>query len=124
MRHENYGTSDANELAVLNRKHDTLLGEVMEIKQSLQQILTRGFVPNGSLEKPLLTTTEAANFAGRSSYTIRGWIRKGKLSKHRASGSGQRGRLLVDRAELVRLLTTKDEVASKGVINNSAPQPR
>src|SRR4051812_46582789 len=55
--------------------------------------------------KTLLTTEELAREVGRSADTIRRWISEGRLRAHRVDGSGARGRLLVARAEVDRLLT-------------------
>jgi excisionase family DNA binding protein len=54
--------------------------------------------------KPLLTVEEVAAEVGRSNYTCRSWIKSGKLKATRVQGTGPRGRLLVRREDLDRLL--------------------
>ena len=49
---------------------------------------------------------EVAEMTGRSEYTIRRWITEGRLSAIRISDGGPRGRLLVPRVELERLIAT------------------
>lgn len=47
---------------------------------------------------------EIAELTGRSAYTIRRWITEGKLQAIRLRDGGPRGKLLVPRAELERLI--------------------
>lgn len=70
-----------------------VLAELRVIRELLEQ--TR---------KPLLTVTEVARLVGRDEYTIRRWIKEHKLSATRVSGTGPKGRLLVRRDDLDRLL--------------------
>jgi excisionase family DNA binding protein len=54
--------------------------------------------------KEHLTVAEVAEMSGRSAYTIRRWITEGRLKASRVIDTGQRGRLLIHRAELRRLI--------------------
>jgi len=49
---------------------------------------------------------EIAEMTGRSAYTVRRWIAEGKLQAIRLQDGGPRGRLLVPRAELERLIAS------------------
>lgn len=49
---------------------------------------------------------EIAELTGRSCYTIRRWISEGRLSAIRIPDGGPRGKLLVPRSELERLITS------------------
>ena len=50
------------------------------------------------------TVAESAHMFGRSAYTVRRWITEGKLKASRVIGTGERGRLLINREELQRLI--------------------
>lgn len=47
---------------------------------------------------------EIAELTGRSAYTIRRWVAEGKLTAIRLRDGGPRGRLLIPRTELERLI--------------------
>lgn len=72
---------------------ELLRGEVRQVHECL-----RGH------SKALLTVEEVAEVTARAPYTIRSWIKQGKLSAIRVAGTGPRGRLLIPRAELERLV--------------------
>lgn len=55
--------------------------------------------------KEVYTTEEVAEMTGRAEYTVRTWIRKGLINATRVAGSGPRGRLLIARGELNKLLS-------------------
>lgn len=54
--------------------------------------------------KPLLTVGEVAELVGRNEYTVRRWIKENRLAATRVSGTGPKGRLLIRREDLDRLL--------------------
>ena len=54
--------------------------------------------------KEFLTVEETADLAGRSAYTVRRWITEQRLTAKRVAYTGQRGRLLIPRSEVIRLI--------------------
>ena len=58
---------------------------------------------NGQL-KPLYSVGEIADMVDRSAYTVRRWISEGLIDAIRVSGTGPKGRLLIPRGELKKLV--------------------
>jgi excisionase family DNA binding protein len=72
---------------------DELLDELAAIRDVL----------SGRL-KSHMTIDEVAESVGRTPYTVRRWISEGRIVATRLQGTGPRGRLLVARTELDRLI--------------------
>ncbi len=56
--------------------------------------------------KSHLSVDEVASEVKRAPYTVRQWIRSGRLRAERVEGAGPKGRLLIPREELQRLIAT------------------
>lgn len=88
-------------------KEENLGDAVREILDAVRSISARVNDIESALHntsKPQLTVEEVAQACGRSAYTVRRWITQGRLTAIRIGGCGPRGRLLIDRAQLRRLL--------------------
>jgi excisionase family DNA binding protein len=70
-----------------------ILAEIRALRELLQ-----------GARKPLLTIDEVARLTGRDPYTVRRWVKEHRIRATRVHGTGPRGRLLVAREELDRLL--------------------
>jgi excisionase family DNA binding protein len=53
--------------------------------------------------KDFYDVEEIAQYVGRSAYTVRKWIREGKMNAIRVTGTGEHGRLFVPYGEVQRL---------------------
>lgn len=73
------------------------------IRSVFSELRTIRTVLEGRL-KPLYTVEEFAQLVGRDPYTVRAWIKAGKLRATRVAGTGPRGRLLIAREEVDRLV--------------------
>lgn len=54
--------------------------------------------------KPYLTVKEFAREVGRAAYTVRTWIKNGLIEADRIFGTGPKGRYLIRREELDKLI--------------------
>lgn len=84
------GESDSSQLIYSVRR-------ILDIVSRLEDRLVLG-------QKSHLSVDECAELVGRSSYTVRRWITTGLIRAERVSGTGPRGRLLIPREELDRVI--------------------
>lgn len=75
-----------------------LLTQILDLIQEIHQFVT-------SRAKSHYTVEEIAHQVGRSEYTVRKWIKDGDISAIRVDGTGPRGRLLIPREEILRLVS-------------------
>ena len=54
--------------------------------------------------KPVYSVAELARLVGRDPYTVRAWIKAGRVRATRLPGTGARGRLQIAREEVERVL--------------------
>lgn len=93
---------------VLNR----ILTELEEIRATLS-----------GLRKSHYTVEEVAELVGRSAYTVRRWIAEKQLLARRIEGTGPKGRLLVPREELTRLMSQGLDAEMTAVVTAGADTP-
>lgn len=71
----------------------SIISELREIKQAI-----------ASARKSHYTIDEVARMVGRSAFTVRRWISEKRISASRVPGTGPKGKLLVSREELSKLI--------------------
>jgi excisionase family DNA binding protein len=74
-----------------------LLGQILHTLEEVRDRLA-------GAHKPLLMIEELAQLVGRTPFTIRRWVKEGRIRAIRLSGSGPRGRLLVGHDEVRKLI--------------------
>ena len=77
----------------------SLTEEVHCLRQELRASLAPQWKP-----KPSYTVAEVAQRLGRSAYTIRRWIKEGKLDAIKLNGGGPKDRYLIEHREVQELL--------------------
>jgi excisionase family DNA binding protein len=73
------------------------LGKILSKLDEIQEVLA-------GARKSHLTVEEVARLVGRSAYTVRRWISEHRINANRVADTGPRGRLLIAREEVARLI--------------------
>jgi excisionase family DNA binding protein len=92
------------------RELRVIKGEVADVKQAVMCLPT---VESGVRDlkdrfnrrtKTHLTVEEVAEITGRAPYTVRRWIKEKRIRAQRIKDGGPKGRLLIQREEIERLI--------------------
>jgi excisionase family DNA binding protein len=110
---------------------DRVVGKLESLEAMVGDLVTRKFPSLDARLKELrellitrrkdhLVVEEIADLTGRSPYTVRRWISEGKLRAIRLRDGGPRGRLLIPRSELERIVAA----GAGGNLPDTAVDPR
>ena len=80
------------------------LQNIVQLLQELHGDMSQVLSALHGATKDFYTVGEIAERTGRSSYTVRRWIGEGRLHAERVVGTGPRGRLLIPRSEVAKLV--------------------
>ena len=82
------------------------MAHVVSILHELQYAVDEIRERLAGTSKSHFTVEEVAQMTGRSPYTIRSWIKAKRIDAERVLGTGPRGRLLIPREQLKKLITS------------------
>src|SRR4051812_36149786 len=99
---QRFPLSQSQEVSTGNEVSPALSPVLVQILDELRQIRERLV----GMHKPWYTVEEIAETTGRAPYTIRRWVKEGRIKATRVSGTGPRGRLLIAREEVARLIAS------------------
>ena len=85
----------SGELQTIVARLDELLKDMAEIRECLF-----------GARKDYFTVHEVAEYAGRAEYTVRAWVKARLIRAERVAGTGPKGRLLIPRGELAKLIAS------------------
>ncbi len=94
QRHRRFGDPDVSALLKALIRIEAKLDRVQEELEALR---------NGADDSPFVTVAEAAHLVHRSPYTVRRWLREGRLNGSKAT-NGSKGQYLIPREEIDSLL--------------------
>lgn len=83
---------------------DSVLDDLVQMMHGLCETVNEIKAKLDGGVKEYYTVEEIARFTNRAPYTVREWIKGGRIKAERVVGSGPKGRLLIARTELTKLI--------------------
>ncbi|MEQ8209810.1 MAG: helix-turn-helix domain-containing protein [Lacipirellulaceae bacterium] len=99
-----HDTSDTFAAVSGPARTDDFTEKVLAILNDIQRELTEMRERSSGARKDFYTIAEFAEIVKRSPYTARQWVREGRVAATRVSGTGPRGRLLIARSEIDKIV--------------------
>jgi excisionase family DNA binding protein len=105
-------SAGSGELETIVSRLDELLMDMAEIRECLF-----------GARKDYYTVNEVAEYAGRAEYTVRSWVKAGLIRAERIAGTGPKGRLLIPRSELAKLIASGrgEKITNAPLVNDGEP---
>ena len=97
-------TPDRSAAARASPEFDQVLRELRDLRDLFRTGFTEVLERLAKRTKSHLTVEEVGEATGRTPFTVRRWIKEGRLKAQRVSGAGPKGRLLIAREELDALV--------------------
>jgi excisionase family DNA binding protein len=111
--------ADRTPCAVCGKADPAVPGELPALLADVRDLLARFRDAVGGAAQPLYSINDVARYTGRTTEAVRRWVSDGHLKACRVAGTGGRGKLMIHRDELLRLLTPSHEhVSGEGVRND------
>lgn len=96
--------TSANPRSAAQPPHGDDLSLVLDLLHRLRDDVEQIKTKLEGTQKSHYSVDEVARMTSRAAYTVRSWVKAGRIRAERVSGTGPKGRLLIPRDELAKLI--------------------
>jgi hypothetical protein len=118
---------DVGVLVMLTEKReqdrlDEIVARLGDLQESMKEINEK----LAGTMKNFFTVEEFGNHTGRAPYTVRSYIKAGLIKAERIAGTGPKGRLLIPRSELAKLIALGrgEKITNAILVNDGEPSKK
>jgi excisionase family DNA binding protein len=105
MRNTNQGALDRTRSVLQdNPVNAAVVEELISYMREVKELLVRIDARTDRQIKEYYTVEEVGELTGRAPFTVRRWIKEGRIEATRVEGTGPKGRLLIHRSQLGKLI--------------------